>query len=172
METNSSIPTILPAKPPSPNVPFVEQRNNAYILTQMGYLFLYNIFINTPFNSRHAYTTESNTTSFTLAVSDIYSASVETTLNLTGVLGAGRSATLPTVANLVNSIQNPSPGMTFKLRVINSSGAAFSWTVVTNTGWTLNGTMTIAQNTWRDFYITLNSLTSATLQSVGTGTFS
>lgn len=170
MATNSPTPTILPAKIPSPNVPFVEQRNDAYILTQMAYLFLYNIFLNTPFNPRHSYQTESNTSGFNLAVSDVYSGSVETTLNLTGVLGAGANATLPTVANLVNSIQSPSPGMTFKWRVINTSGAAFSWTIATNTGWTRNGTMTIAQNTWRDFYITLNSLTTATLQSVGTGT--
>jgi len=32
--------------------------------------------------------------------------------------------------------------------------------------------MTIAQNTWRDFYVTLTSTSAATLQSIGTGTFS
>ena len=36
-------------------------------------------------------------------------------------------------------------------------------------GWTLSGTMTIPPGTFRDFYITFNSLTTATLQSVGAG---
>jgi hypothetical protein len=44
--------------------------------------------------------------------------------------------------------------------------------VTTNTGWTLSGTMTIAANTWREFVVTLNTLTTATLQSVATGTYS
>jgi hypothetical protein len=32
--------------------------------------------------------------------------------------------------------------------------------------------MTIAQNTWREFVVTLVSLTTATLQSVAVGTYS
>ena len=40
------------------------------------------------------------------------------------------------------------------------------------TGWTLTGTMTIANNTWREFVVTLNTLTTATLQNVAVGTFS
>ena len=64
----------------------------------------------------------------------------------------------------------PKIGSTYRLRVINRSSGNFAWTMTTNTGWTLTGTMTIAQNTWRDFVVTLTSLTAATLQAVGVGT--
>ena len=44
------------------------------------------------------------------------------------------------------------------------------FTLTTNTGWTLNGTMTIAVGAWREFIVKLTSLTAATLQNVGGGT--
>ena len=94
----------------------------------------------------------------------------DVTLNMTGALGAGANAQLPTVANLVAAYSNAIVGQSYRLRIINSSSGAFAWTITTNTGWTLNGTMTIAQNTWRDFYITFTSLSAAVLQQIGTGT--
>jgi hypothetical protein len=97
---------------------------------------------------------------------------IDVTLNLTGTLTGAANATLPTVANTAAAILNPSSTQQWRLRIINSSSGAYTWTVLTNTGWTLNGTMTIAQNTWRDFYVTFQSLTTATLQSIGTGTYS
>lgn len=96
----------------------------------------------------------------------------EVDLNLTGTQTGAATATLPTVAALVAAIPNAIAGQTYKLRVINSSSGAYTWTIGTNTGWTLNGTMTVAQNTWRDFVVTFTSLSAATLQSVGTGTYS
>ena len=98
---------------------------------------------------------------------------VEVDLNLTGTLTGAANATLPTVASLLQQLPQAQAGSSYKLRIINSSSGAFAWTVVTNTGWgTLNGTMTIAQNTWRDFIVTITSVGSATatLQAVGTGT--
>lgn len=122
------------------------------------------------------YKTNSAVIDTTLLGTDIAGAYDNMVLNMTGVLGAGRTATLPTVNAIVSALPNPANGQSYMLRIINSSSAAFSWTIQTNTGWTLNGTMTIAQNTWRDFLVTVTTAISlvkeATLQSVGTGTFS
>lgn len=126
-----------------------------------------------PVNDSEAYNTNSATTDATLTGANISGGDAAVVLNMTGALGAGGNAQLPTVANLVSAmVNNPVAGASYRLRVINSSSGAFDWTVTTNTGWTLAGTMTIAQNTWREFIVTLTSLTAATLQSVGTGTYS
>lgn len=121
------------------------------------------------------YQTASNTSAFTATGQQIASAQ-ENFLLLSGTLGAGANLTLPTVANMLTAlpanIQAAPTGTSFLLRIINASSGAFSWTVVTATGWTLSGTMTVAQNTWRDFIVTITSGTTATLQSVGTGTYS
>ena len=85
---------------------------------------------------------------------------------------AGRNLTLPTVAQLTAALHAPTIGTSFRLRITNAQGGAFAGTVTTNTGWTLTGTLTIAQNTWREFVVTLTSLTTATAKSVATGTYS
>jgi hypothetical protein len=119
-----------------------------------------------------AYTTNTATAGVTLTTGNVYAGQIETTLNLTGTLGGAANAQLPTAPSLFSAIQNSAAGNTYKLTVINSSSGAYAWTVTTNTGWTLAGTMTIAQNTTRSFYVTLTSATTATLTSVGTGTYS
>jgi hypothetical protein len=124
-----------------------------------------------PFETNDAYNTNSAVTSATLTAANITGGATEVTLNLTGTLTGASNATLPTVANLIAAISPTAvAGQTYKLRIINSSSGNFAWTVVTNTGWTLTGTMSVADNTWRDFYVTITSGTTATLQSVGTGT--
>lgn len=121
-----------------------------------------------------AYNAASNTTGFTATQQQIMSAQ-DTVLNLTGTLGAGAALTLPT-ATVLQSTLTPSQavvGSSTILRVINSSSANFAWTVTTATGWTLNGTMTVAQNTWRDFILTITAVGATptmTLQAIGTGT--
>jgi len=92
-------------------------------------------------------------------------------VNMTGTLAAGANVTLPLVTDLA-TIQSFGNTDSYVLRVINSSSGAFSWTVTTNTGWTLNGTMTVAQNTWRDFVVTFTSATTASLTTIGIGTYS
>lgn len=119
---------------------------------------------------RTKYTVATDTTAFTATGAQISGGDIQTVLNLTGTLGAGAAITLPTVAALVAAISGPRVGQSWFLRIMNQSSANFAWTVTTNTGWTLAGTMTIAQNTYRDFVVTLTSLTAATLQSLGTGT--
>jgi hypothetical protein len=118
-----------------------------------------------------AYNTNSATSGTTLTGANLTGAP-DVTLNMTGTMGGDANAQLPTCSNLFAAIPNAAAGQSYRLRVINSSSANHVWTLTTNTGWTLNGTMTIAQDTWRDFYVTLGSSTTATLQSIGTGTFS
>lgn len=124
------------------------------------------------FTTNFAFNTNSATSGATLTGANITGGQLEVTLNLTGTLSGAANAQLPTVANLVAAIPNAVAGQTYRLRIINSSGGADTWTITTNTGWTLTGTMTIADDTWRDFYLTLTTTSAAVLQSIGTGTFS
>lgn len=74
---------------------------------------------------------------------------------------------MPTASNLVAAIPNAQIGMTYILKIRNSSGSANTATITTNTGITLTGTMTIAQFVQREFVVTLTALTTVTVQSVG-----
>lgn len=109
-------------------------------------------------------------------ISATFAQAPEMVINMTGTLGAGAALTLPSAANFVPHLPRGFViGATVKLRIINSGAGAFAWTVTTNSGWTLNGTMTVAQNTFRDFVITLGGTLAsptATLQTTGVGTFS
>jgi hypothetical protein len=120
---------------------------------------------------RQVYNTITATTTATLAAASIVGASNKVFLGATGTLANATGLTLPTVAATVAAI-TPAivAGQTYELRVINKSSANFTITVLTSTGWTLSGSVTVGQNTWRDFLVTFTSLTAATLQEVGTGT--
>lgn len=72
-----------------------------------------------------------------------------------------------TAANIVAAIPNAQIGMAYVLRVRNSSSGANTATVTTNTGITLHGTMTIAQNVTREFIVVLTSLTAVDIYSMG-----
>lgn len=122
------------------------------------------------------YNAAANTTGFTATQQQIMSAQ-DTVLELTGTIGAGQALTLPTVATLIATLTPAQAvvGSTTVLRIGRGANGAFNWTVTTNTGWTLNGTQTIAQSTFRDFIITLTNVgatPTATLTQVGTGTWS
>lgn len=122
------------------------------------------------------YNAASNTTGFTATQSQIMGAET-TVLELTGTIGAGQALTLPTVATLIATLtpQQAVVGSSIVLRVGRAATGAFNWTVTTNTGWTLNGLMTVAQSTFRDFIVTLTNVgatPTATMQSIGTGTWS
>ena len=118
--------------------------------------------------NQQAYNVNTATTTATLTAANITGGSAEVILNMTGTLGAGVALTLPTVADLVRAIADAAVNQTYRLRIWNGGAGAFAWTVTTNTGWTLTGTMTVAQNTYREFLVTLTSKTTATLQSLGT----
>lgn len=61
-------------------------------------------------------------------------------------------------------------GLTSRFRIINSGSGALTLTTDAGATVTLTGTMTVAQNTWREFILTLSSATTAAVQAIGTGT--
>lgn len=84
--------------------------------------------------------------------------------------GATPSLTLPLATAIDTAFPNIQTGQSYVLRVINAnSGTA---TIVTNTGWTLTGTLTLATGTWREFVITRTGVGTYSAVSVGTGTTS
>ncbi len=117
-----------------------------------------------------AYAANNATTAQTVTAAQLASGSAMNVLNMTGTLGGALALTLPTVAALVAAVPHVA-GQSWTFRVINTSGAAFAWTLTTASGWTLTGTQSVAQNTWRDFVVTVNAAgTAGTVQSVGVGT--
>ena len=115
------------------------------------------------------YNANAATASTTLTAANVSGAASQVDLAMTGTFGAAGALTLPTVAAMLASLPAPSLGTSFKLRVINVASSQ-TLTMTTNTGWTLNGTMTIATATWREFIVTITGLgasPTATLQNVG-----
>lgn len=113
------------------------------------------------------------TTSTTLTVAQVTgnSGAGEVVLSMTGTLGAGATATTPTAAAIIAALPAVKSGTAYTLRVINNSSGAFAWTVAGGTGVTVTGTATVAQNTFRDFAVTVNSSAgTVTLQNIGSGT--
>lgn len=82
--------------------------------------------------------------------------------------GAGRSDLFPTAAELYNEFGSPEVNQAFDVTIRNTADAAETITMTTNTGLTLSGTMTIAQNNTKAFKIVFNSPTTATIYSLGT----
>lgn len=124
-----------------------------------------------------AYNVNTATASTALTAANVTGGTASVDLAMTGTLTGAANAQLPTVASVIAALSGantPAVGTSYRLRIVNASAGAFAWTVTTNTGWTLAGTMSIAQNTWREFVVTLTSATAATatLQSVATGTYS
>lgn len=120
-------------------------------------------------NARGKFTTVSGNTPQTVAAAALSGAD-KAFINLTATLAGAGSLTLPTVAVLLAADPSWVVGESREVRIINSSSGAFAWTVLTATGWTLAGTMSIAQNTWRDFLVTCTAAGAMTFQAVGTGT--
>jgi len=103
--------------------------------------------------------------------------------------GASRADLVPTAAALLAAIKNgipgtstggtgsvaPPVGTSFRFHIRNTADAAETITVTTNTGVTLSGTMTIAQNNAKDFLAvftdTRDGNAAYTLYSLGTVVF-
>lgn len=124
-----------------------------------------------PFTAYNADTATANTV---LSAALLAAAAAQAVIAMTGVLAAGATATTDTAANILAALgANAYIGQTFTLRIINESTGAFTWTLAGGAGVTVNGTKTMAQNTWRDFAVTVTGLGSSaavTMQSIGTGT--
>ncbi|HXS13679.1 MAG TPA: hypothetical protein VN734_13305 [Acidobacteriaceae bacterium] len=124
--------------------------------------------------SNAVYNTNSATANTTLTAVNLTGAAEDVVLNMTGALAAARTGTTDTAANIIAAIPQAQRfvGSNYKLRIINSSSGAFAWTIAGGTGVTVTGTATIAQDTWREFVVTMATATTITLQNVGTGTYS
>lgn len=79
---------------------------------------------------------------------------------------------LPSAANLLAALENGKAGMSVNVRIINTGSGTLTVTQDAGTTVTLVGSMTVAQNTFRDFVLNFPTATTATLTSVGTGTTS
>lgn len=122
--------------------------------------------------TNYAYHTDTATGSGTATAANLTGGAVGVTLAMTGTLTGGATLTTDTAANIIAAIPLAQRyvGYTYSLTLINESSAADSWTVAGGTGVTITGTATVAQNTWREFLVTIASATTVTLQSIGTGT--
>lgn len=76
--------------------------------------------------------------------------------------GAARADLLPTAAALVAAIEGIQIGTAFYFDIRNTADAAETITITTNTGLTLSGTMTIAQNNSKRFCVVFTNITSGT----------
>lgn len=121
---------------------------------------------------QQAYNTNTNASgTVTLTAAQCTGGSEEVWVNCTGTQSGSFAIDLPTVASLVSAMQtaglNPVAGGTFILNIMNTCGAAETGTITTATGWTLTGTMTATQNTYRKLLVTMTSLTAFAAQSLG-----
>ena len=117
------------------------------------------------------FATATNTTGFTATTAQVVGAKL-TVLSLTGTLGAGAALTTPTATAILAALPNAAIGRTYTLRFINNSSANFAWTITAGTGVTVTGTATVAQNTFREYAVTVTAVgtPAVTLQNIGAGT--
>ena len=99
---------------------------------------------------------------------DIFGSGIIKVLVLSGWPAAGSAYTLPSITSIAAALPILTPGMTFGLRIMNLGPQ--TWTVAAPAGWSLNGVMTIATGTWRDFQILYTSPAAMLLTDMGTGT--
>jgi len=82
--------------------------------------------------------------------------------------GASRADLSPLAADIISAIPFARIGDSFEFTIRNTANAAETITFTTNTGITLSGTMTIAQNNSKTFKVVVTSLTTVTIYSLGT----
>lgn len=127
------------------------------------------------FQPNAKYGTNTAAAATTLTAAELTGGFSDVVLAMTGALAAAANATTDTAANILAAIPQGQAyvNYSYTLRIINESSGAFAWTVIGGTGVTVAGIASVAQNTWRDFMVTVTAVGGAptiTLQSVGTGT--
>jgi hypothetical protein len=87
--------------------------------------------------------------------------------------GGARADLFPTAANLAAAIKKLNTGSSFTVTIRNTADAAETITMTTNTGLTLSGTMTIAQNAQKEFLVVCTAIGTPTfaIYSKGSVTF-
>lgn len=107
---------------------------------------------------------------------DGFNTGADSVLFLTGAQSGGVNYQVPSLAAIFASLppgfaSQDIVGASWKLRIINS-GTGQTITVVANTGMVIgSGTNTIANNSFRDYVITIVSATSGAAQEIGSGTY-
>lgn len=110
-----------------------------------------------------------NVTTGTLAVGNASGAAFTC---LTSTNGTPGNQAMRTVAQVLVDTPGLAVGMSYMLRVTNTGAGTFTLATDGSAQFTMTGTMTIPQNTFRDFVVTINTATTGTVQSVAVGTFS
>lgn len=82
------------------------------------------------------------------------------------------SQAMRTPAQILADTPGLSVGSSYSLRIINSGAGTFTLATDSGTGFTLSGTVTVAQNVWRDYVVTLVTGTTGMITEVGNGTYS
>lgn len=104
--------------------------------------------------------------------SGVFSAAVAVGAQEVIISSSGATAlTTPTAAAMLAALPKlpaNGVGLIYFLRVINTNAGTLTLTMDASV--TGNGTLTIATNTFRDFMVTFNTASTATWQSIGTGT--
>lgn len=106
-------------------------------------------------------------TAGTLAAGAITGAAFTVLRNTGATPGA---QTVRTAAQMLADFPQARVGMSYMLRIINTGAGTFTLTADATPTVTITGTATVAQNTFRDYVVTFNTATTATIQSVGSGT--
>lgn len=84
--------------------------------------------------------------------------------------GSARADLFPTAAAIIAALKNPVRGSSFYIHIRNTADGNETITMTTNTGLTLSGTMTIAQNNGKTFLAVVTSSTTVSIYSLGTYT--
>ena len=111
---------------------------------------------------------------FTVSTITAASAATFTAAQLLGGLilrdpaGGSRADKVPTASDLLAALNKVTTGARFTFTIRNTADAAETITLTTNTGATLSGTMTVAQNNSKTFRVVVTSPTAYTVYSLGT----
>ena len=77
--------------------------------------------------------------------------------------------TVRTAAQMLADFSQARVGMSYMLRIVNTGAGTLTLTADGGGTVTITGTATVAQNVFRDYVVTFNTATTATIQSVGSG---
>jgi hypothetical protein len=103
----------------------------------------------------------------TFAAGDITGAAFVVLTNTGATPG---TQTVRTAAQMLADIPGAASGFSSMFKIINTGAGTLTIGADAGPTVTLTGTMTVAQNVWRDYVLTFPTATTATIQSVGAGT--
>jgi len=130
--------------------------------------------VSVPAHVYNAVTTSVGSNNIPLTGANLTGGWIYVAMDVTTVISAGCTLTLPSVAATVVAMKaaglSPVVGTSWLIDIYNDQSGAYNFTLTVDTGatWTLSGTaQTIAKGTLRSYVVTLTSLTAGTIQSLG-----